>query len=218
MDFDTARQNMVDCQIRPNQVTDERIIDAMSEIPRESFVPGDLGSVAYVDEALPIGNDRCLMEPMLLARLLQEAAIRPEDLVLVLGCGTGYSAAIAARLAGTVVAVEEDPTMVGMASDALSALDIDNAAVVAGKMTDGYPEQAPFDVIIIGGSVVDIPSSIFDQLSGEGGRLAAIRMRANQQGKGILAQKFADNVTIREFMDGSTPYLPGFEPVPAFSF
>ncbi|MDA0241454.1 MAG: protein-L-isoaspartate O-methyltransferase [Proteobacteria bacterium] len=218
MDFNTARQNMVECQIRPNQVTDERIIDAMLEIPREKFVPGEMSSVAYVDEALPIGNNRCLMEPMLLARLLQEAAIRPEDLVLVLGCGTGYSAAIAARLAGTVVALEEDPAMVGVAGEALSSLDIDNAAVVEGKMTAGYPEQAPFDVIILGGSVEDVPASIFDQLSGEGGRLSAIRMRANQQGKGILAQKFGDNVTIREFMDGGSPYLPGFEPVPAFSF
>lgn len=218
MDFSAARHNMVECQIRPNQVTDERIVDAMSAIPRENFVPAEMSEVAYVDEALPVGKGRYLMEPVLLARLLQEAAISAEDLVLVLGCGTGYSAAVAARLAGTVVAIEEDASMSRAASDALGKLDIDNAAVIEAKVTVGYPEQAPYDVIFIGGAVADIPPSILDQLSGEGGRLVAIRMRANEQGKGIIAQKFSDNVTIREFVDGATPYLPGFEPVPAFSF
>lgn len=217
MNFEIARHNMVESQIRPNQVTDDRVIAAMSAIPRELFVPEALASVAYVDEALGIGGGRHLMEPMILARLIQESRIGPDDLALVVGCGSGYSAAAIAHVAGTVVALEEDDKLVATATRMITELDIDNAAVIAGPLADGYPAQAPYDVIIFGGAVAQIPEQILAQLS-DGGRLAAIRMGEKGMGKGILVTNIGGAVTTQEFLDGSTPLLPGFEAANKFEF
>ena len=108
MDYQAVRHNMVENQIRPNRVTNAAVIDAMEEIPREKFVPEESAGIAYVDEAAAIGDGRYLMEPSLLARILQEANVSEDDLVLNIGCGTGYSAAVLAKISKAVVAVEEN--------------------------------------------------------------------------------------------------------------
>ncbi len=215
MDFEAARLNMVESQIRPNEVTDPLIIEAMSEMPREAFVPERLAGVAYVDEALAVGNGRYLMEPMVLARLLQAAEIQAEDLALVIGCGSGYSAAVLARLAGTVVAIEATAALVNQASETLASLEIDNAAVIEAPLTDGYPKQAPYDVILFGGAVSEVPRHLTDQLA-DGGRLVAVAAKSTGLGRGVLVTRHGASVVEREIFDAGTPLLPGFEPVPTF--
>ena len=168
MDFAAARRNMIDCQVLPN-----RVIDAMAETPREAFVPEAKRSIAYVDEALAVGGGRYLMEPMITARLLQTARIGADDVVLCIGCGTGYSPALLSKLANTVVVVESDKAMAKQAQETLAGLGIDTVAVIDGKMANGYPKQAPYDVIFFDGAVPSVPEKIEKQLA-EGGRLVAV--------------------------------------------
>ena len=173
IDHAVARHNMVSGQIRTNRVTDERLIEAMEEIPRELFVPRAKRGVAYVDEDVEIASGRYLMEPMVLARLVQEAEITASDVVLDVGCGTGYASAVMARLAGTVIALDVDDTLAAEAEQALSAVGADNALVVTGPLADGFAEQAPYDVILVGGAVDHLPQALADQLA-EGGRIVGV--------------------------------------------
>ena len=143
MDYAKARRHMVDSQILPNRVTDPRIIAAMESLPREAFVPEDRKGVAYVDEAIPVGNGRHLMEPMVVARLLQTAEPNEDDVALVVGSATGYTAAVLAKMISAVVVVESDAGLVAQASSTLSELGIDNVAVMEGALSEGYPKQAP---------------------------------------------------------------------------
>jgi len=212
-----ARRNMVESQLRTNRVTDEALLAAMEDIPRERFVPPQLGGVAYVDEDLPLGGGRYLMEPMVLARLLQEAGVRPGDVVLDVGCATGYSSAVAARLAATVIALESDSALAKKAGETFAALKIDNVAVVEGDLRAGYPRHAPYDVILFQGAVGEIPASIAAQL-GEGGRLLAVVAPPDRTGRATLALKAGGVVSSRELFDAATPSLPGFELAPGFRF
>ncbi len=173
MDYAAARLNMVESQVRPNRVTDTRIVMAMLDLPRENFVPKPLRGVAYVDEDVHIGEGRYLMEPMVLARLIQAAGIELDDVVLEIGTGTGYGAAVLSRLAGKVIALESDAALANSAAQTLGALGITNVSVVDGTPIQGYPRQGPYDVILLGGGVEYIPPAIADQL-GEGGRLLAV--------------------------------------------
>lgn len=209
VDYATARFNMVECQIRPNKVTDPRVLRALSEVPRERFVPKKLMGIAYVDEDLAVAHDRYLMEPRAFARLLQSAAIQPGDVVLDIGCATGYSTAVLAKLATTVVAVESDPELVERASAVLAALDVDNAVVVAGALEEGYAKQAPYDVILLGGSVEEVPRSITDQLA-EGGRLMAVVTGGSRAGKGNMIRRVHGDLSGRVLFDAAVPPLPGF--------
>lgn len=216
MDYAAARHNMVENQIRPNRVTDPVVLEAMSEIPREAFVPAEFDAISYVDEALALGQGRYLMEPLVLARLLQAAEVRPSDVVLEIGCGSGYGAAVLARLANTVVAVESDPALAASATETLAGLGIDIVAVVEGPLVDGYPKQAPYDVIVLGGSVSDIPPVISDQLA-EGGRLVAV-IDGGGVGRGVLMSRTGGALSRRDIFDAGTPALPGFAPASAFVF
>lgn len=217
MDFSIARRSMVDSQIRPNQVNDGNVLAAMAEMPREAFLPKALHGVAYVDEDLPLGKGRYLMEPMVLARLLQAAAIQPTDVVLVIGCGTGYSVAIASRLASAVVAIESDAKLAQTAGETLSERGFDTVAVVQGDLKAGYAKQAPFDVILFDGAVVEIPDGIAEQLA-EDGRLVAVVRPGEGVGKAVLVTREDGIVSRREVFDASIPWLPGFEPVSRFVF
>ena len=163
MDYQLARQKMVENQIRPNYVTDHGIISAMLEIPREEFVPEEVAAIAYVDKAIPIRDGRYLMAPMVWARLLQEARISADDLVLNIGCDWGYSAAVLARISKAVVAVEVIPELVEKASSLLVKCGIDNAIVVEEALTQGFSKQAPYDVIVLGGAVAHVPEVILNQ-------------------------------------------------------
>jgi len=216
MDFTTARRNMVDCQILPNRVDDERIIDALLEVPREKFVPDPLSGIAYVDESIPIGNGRCVMETMVIARLLQIASLRSEDMVLAIGCGTGYAVSILAKIVDTVVAVESDKALVQKATENFAAVGLSNIAVIEGVLSDGNIGQGPYDFIFFDGAVTKVPAKISDQLT-ENGRLAAI-VTDNGFSKACLYTRYADLLTMREVFDAGTPLLPGFEKEEVFVF
>lgn len=216
MDYAAARHNMVENQVRPNRVTDPLIISAMAELPREAFVPKPLVGIAYIDEALDLGRGRYLMEPMVLARLLQAAEVGAGDVVLDIGCATGYSAAVLARLASTVVALESDPALASRATETLTGLGIDTVAVVEGPLEQGYPRQAPYDVIFIDGAVSEIPSVVSDQLA-EGGRMVVV-IHGDPVGKGMLTTRHGGILSSRQVFDAGTPMLLGFAAEPAFAF
>ncbi len=215
LDFAAARRNMVEHQLRTNEVTDDALLAAMAEIPRERFVPDRLRDVAYIDEDLPLKKGRFLMEPRVLARLLQLAEVKAADMVLDIGCGTGYSTAVLAKLANTVVALESDPELAARASSTLAELGIDNAIVVTAPLADGYAKQGPYDVIVFGGSLPRVPASIARQLA-EGGRLVAVI--GEGMGRGTLMTRARGIVSSRPAFDAATPILPDFAPVQGFVF
>jgi protein-L-isoaspartate(D-aspartate) O-methyltransferase len=217
MDYTAARYKMVENQIRTNRVTDPLVVAAMNELPREAFVPEALQGVAYVDEDIPLGRGRSLMEPLTTALMLQAAEIGPEDVVLDIGCGTGYASAAMARMASAVVALENDSDLAAHAVSALADLGLDTVAVVDGSLQSGYPRQAPYDVIFFGGGVEEIPSVITDQLA-DGGRMVAVVYDKRGVGKGTLFVRVGDVVSRRELFDASTPMLPGFERETTFEF
>jgi len=216
-DYAAARRNMVDSQLRTNRVTDEALLAAMGEIPRERFVPPALAGVAYVDEDLALGGGRYLMEPMVLARMIQAAEIQPSDAVLDVGCATGYSSAVASRLAAMVIGLESDSRLAKAATDNLAALRIDNAVIVSGDMRAGHPRQAPYDVILLQGAISEIPAQIAAQLAEEG-RLVAVLAPPGATGRATLSLKTGGIVSHRDLFDAATPPLPGFELAPGFSF
>ncbi len=210
MDYELARRNMVESQVRTNRVTHAGLVEAMETVPREKFVPEHLAGIAYVDEALPLGEGRFVMEPMVLALLLQTAEIDKDDVVLMVGCGSGYGAAIVARLAATVVVVDDNAALAQQATDNLVAMEADNVAIMESPMAEGNAKQGPYDVIVFNGAVGEIPDAIISQLA-DGGRLVAIVAKGDGLGKGTLVQKFGSSVVSREAFDAGTPVLPGFE-------
>ncbi len=216
MDFAAARHNMVESQIRPNKVTDPALIGVLAALPREAFVPKALQGVAYVDEAIDLGNGRYMMEPMVVARLLQTAQVKPDDVVLDIGCGTGYSVAIVARLASTVVALESDPQLAAQTSRTLADLEIDTVTVVEGPLEQGFAEQGPYDVIFLDGAIAHIPDVICDQLA-EGGRLVAV-VDSGGVGRGTLVTRHDGILSRRQVFDAGTPILPGFATRATFQF
>ena len=217
MDFALARQNMVECQIRTNRVTDAGIIKAMEDLPRESFLPDSLKPVAYTDEDLPLGNGRHMMEPMILGRLLQTLGAEANELALVIGGGCGYEAAVLSKLAGTVVAVDNNADMVNAASETLTELGIDTVAMVEGDMTVGLKREGPFDAIFINGAVSAIPQTLVDQLA-IGGRLVCVVDSDRNQGKAMLVNKDVKGTTRNIVFDANIPLLPELTSVPTFTF
>ena len=216
LDFAAARRNMVDSQLKPNRVLDARVVAAMGAVPREAFVPKALSGLAYIDDDLDIGRGRHLMEPMIFGRLLQACHIDPDDVALDVGCGTGYAAAVLARLATTVVALEEDPELRSQAIANFTRLQVNNAAVVEGAHNRGDPEHGPYDVIFIGGAVDEIPDSLQNQLN-NGGRLAAVVVR-DRVGKATLIERHGGVFSERQLFDAATPILPGFAVERGFVF
>jgi protein-L-isoaspartate(D-aspartate) O-methyltransferase len=218
IDFTTARHNMVESQIRTNKVRDHRLLDALDEVPREAFVPQERRGIAYNDEDLPLGGGRYLMEPMVLARLIQAAEVMPGDLVLDAAAGSGYSAAILSHMAATVVALEPDETLAESSSEALGELELDGVVVVKGDLRDGYAKQAPYNVIILAAAVSEVPKALLDQLA-DGGRLVTVlRDDAQVPGQAALFRKAGEVVSHRALFDANTPVLPGFERVKGFVF
>lgn len=216
MDFVAARHNMVEGQIRPNKVTDPLVVDALETIPREMFVPKHMRGIAYADDDLDLGGGRSLMEPMVLARLLQAARIETEEVALVIGCGTGYTAAVLSRICQTVVAQESDADFNARAAAICSELGLDNVAVIAGDLTAGCPAQAPFDIIVIDGAVEDVPQALLDQLS-EGGRLVTV-VKVKGQGVGSVYTRRGDSWGHVGIFDANIHDLPGFAKAPTFTF
>lgn len=216
-DYAAARFYMVECQIRPNKVTDHRLVDALMAVPRELFVPQALRGVAYVDGDVAVGKGRYLMEPMLFARMLQEAGVDESANVLDVGCTTGYSTAVLARLAASVVGVESDAALAATAKDALVQAGTANAVVVNGPLGEGYAANAPYDVIIFEGAVCEVPPAICEQLA-EGGRMVATVLGDRGLGEVRLYQRYGRAVSSRVLFEAQPHLLPGLEPKPKFEF
>lgn len=214
-DYDLARALMVDGQVRPNRVSDKRILDAMRTIRRERFVPPHLAPFAYIDEDLPLGNGRVLMEPMVLARMIQLAHPMPGEHMLIVGAGTGYGAAVAAACGARVTALEEDPELIAIAREA-TARDVPPISFVTGPLAAGWPDAAPYDVILIEGAVPEIPGAIARQLKPEG-RLVTVIAEPMGGGRLVLAEPSDGGVRAVAEYDAATPVLPSLRPAPAFS-
>ena len=182
--FDELRQAMVDSQVRTTDVTNLPLIEALLSVPREAFVPEQRKPFAYIDDDIEIsGSDpsvrRYVMEPSPFARLVQLADVKPSDLVLDIGSGTGYSSAVLSKLGSAVIALESDEELAARATDPLVENGFDNVAVVTGPLEAGYVAEGPYDVIFIGGSVDSVPEALFGQLK-DGGRLVVVVAAARQ--------------------------------------
>jgi len=211
-----ARFNMVESQIRTNRVGDERLLAALSDLPREIFVPAALAGVAYADKSLPIGGGRFLSEPLFLARLLQEASPTGTAKALVVGAGTGYSAALLSRLCASVVALECDSGLATAARANLARLGCAEVKVEIGPLAAGWPAGAPYGLILIDGVVCGLPDVFAGQMA-EGGCLVTIESRDGRCGSGMLYRKIGGALSGRVLFDAVGPFLPGFEPQPAFA-
>jgi protein-L-isoaspartate(D-aspartate) O-methyltransferase len=218
--FSTARQNMVDCQVRPSDVTDVPIIDAMLEVPREAFVPQNQRALAYLDLDLDVSEGasvkRFLIKPAVMARMLQAAAIKATDAVLVVGCATGYAAAVVAKIAGQVTATESDSSLVAKAVTALAGLGLGTVTVRSAPAADGDSAAAPYDVIVLNGATEIIPEGLFRQLK-QGGRLVGV-FATTLPPRATIVTHSHDDFGHRALFDAVAPVLPGLERVPAFVF
>ena len=215
-DYAAQRFNMVESQVRPNDVPDPRIQEAMLTIPRERFVPAANRAMAYAEAPAEVVPGRFLMEARTLSKLLYLADIGAEDRALVVGCGTGYSAAVIAKLAARVTALESDVDLVRVASDMLQAVGAANAQVVQGSLADGDKGNAPYDVILIDGAVETVPEAILGQLA-EGGRLVTV-IQDGAHSRAHLYVRRGGHVGDRPDFDAPAPLLPGFKKAVGFVF
>jgi protein-L-isoaspartate(D-aspartate) O-methyltransferase len=221
MDSAIQRRNMVDSQVRPSDVTDRRIARAMLEVPRETFVPQSKRSVAYMDGDIVVGGEgthlpRALLAPRTLSKMIQSMALETDAVVLDVAPATGYSTAVLAHMARRVVAVECDAALAEDAKSALASLSLGNADVHVGPLGEGFPAGGPYDAILLGGKVTDVPASLLNQLK-DGGRLVAI-LDVNGVGKACEWCRFAMSFDHRVLFDAEAYVLPGFERVAEFVF
>lgn len=218
MDFAEARRHMVDGQLRPNRVEDPRIVAALRDLPRERFAPPALAVRAYADADLPLPGGRAMLKPLVLARLVQLAALKRGERVLVLGAGTGFGAALMAAIGGVVTAVESDPGLLAIARGALAACTpADSVTLVEADPTGGHAAGAPYDVIMIEGGVAEVPRAIEEQLA-EGGRLVTIGLAGGPPGRALLVRRAGGAFSATQEFDAHAPALPGFVAAPAFAF
>jgi protein-L-isoaspartate(D-aspartate) O-methyltransferase len=218
MDYARARRTMVDNQVRPADVTDQRIIAALLEVARERFVAPSRRAIAYLDIDLPAaeGSPRVMLKPIVFGKLLQAAGIGETDRVLDVGCATGYSAAVLGKLAASVVALEEDEALARAATSNLAALGAANVSVANAPLIAGSPQGGPYDVILLEGRSEVAPEALIAQLK-EGGRLLAV-IGSGPMGKATIYRKAGKHATALPLFDAAAPVLPGFVKPPQFVF
>jgi protein-L-isoaspartate(D-aspartate) O-methyltransferase len=220
LDYEALRQRMVDNQIRPSAVTDADVIRAMASVPREVFAAESEKPFAYADRDLIMSHaapHRRMLQPVQLARLVQALPLGPHAKVLDVGCGSGCSAAVLARLAGSVVALEEDAKLAAMARERLAGLGAANVTVVEGKLVDGVPAESPYDAILVDGAVEVVPESLISQLKKEGGALATI-VRSERISRAMVYERVGSKATKWPQFEAWAAGLPGFERKPEFVF
>jgi protein-L-isoaspartate(D-aspartate) O-methyltransferase len=216
MDFEAARTKMVENQIRTTDVTSHSVLRAFYNVPREAFVPAAAKSLAYIDTDIQVAPGRYLMEASPLAKLLQLAAVTNSDVVLEVGTGSGYAAAILSQLAGSVISVEVDGALAEQATQVLSSLGHDNVAVVTGELQNGYASEAPYDLVFVNGAVEEVPSALLEQLR-DGGRLVAVVGYGNAaQAKVLVKEQGA--ISESTYFNASVKPLPGFGKIKEFVF
>jgi protein-L-isoaspartate(D-aspartate) O-methyltransferase len=219
-DFAALRRAMIDGQVRTGNVTDLRVIGAMLDLPRERFVPPDKVELAYLDLDIPVSAPghrvRKMLKPMVLAKLLQAAQVQDKDHVLDIGATTGYSSAVLARLAGSVIVLEEDTELAQAAREALTAVGAANAKVVTGALRAGFTEGGPYDLIVLEGATEIVPHHLQSQLK-EGGRLLCV-LRRGAAGRAMLYRAQAGELSGWPIFDAVAQVLPGFEQTPEFVF
>lgn len=215
-DFATARSNMVECQLRPSNVDDPHILQAFASVPREIFLPARLRPVAYQDEDIDLGNGRHLIEPLALGRMVQLARPEPGDVALVLGCDTGYAAAILSNLIATVFLLAPDAEAVAPLEARFDEFGFDSVVVQPGRAHEGLPQQAPFNLILLAGSVPAVPEPLLEQLE-DGGRLTAVVERG-RAGQIAVFTRVGKAWGVRYPFDAWIPPLPELQPAAAFEF
>lgn len=214
--FAAQRLNMVEAQLRINDVSDPRILAAMGDVPRERFVPASKRALAYADVPVEVSPGRYLLDPRTFAKMLELAAIREGERVLDVGCASGYSSAVLARLTDSVVALEEDAGLVRMASDLLSSAGTGRAVVTQGSLRQGFKPRAPYDVIVVEGAIAAPPDELLSQLA-EGGRLVAV-VSEGQGGKATLFSRDHGRIGRLAAFDSEIPALVGFSKTVGFVF
>ena len=215
-DYATARENMVENQLRPSGVEDPRIHAAFRAVPREIFLPARLRPVAYQDEDIDLGNDRHLIEPLVLGRLLQASEPRPDEVALVVGCDTGYAAAVLSKLVATVFLLVPAAAAAGSIEARLDEAGFDTIIVQPGDPRVGLPKEAPFNLVLLAGSVVEPPASLLQQLE-QRGRLAAV-VETGRAGKVTIVTRVGDAFGAKRPYDARTPPIPELRPEPTFEF
>lgn len=215
-DFARARRTMVDNLLRPSGVIDWRILDVMNRVPREVFVPEERKALAYIDESISLTASRSMLAPASLARLIQLAEVAPDAHVLDVGCGTGYSTAVLAGLAASVVGLDDDASLVSTGNTALATLEIANATLVNGALEKGVAESGPFDVILIEGAVDTVSETLLAQLK-DGGRLLAVHGHGHAGVAHVYVRSGAD-ISSRPAFNVSLPAITTFAEVPTFRF
>ncbi len=221
LDAERARQLMVDGQLRPNKVTDHRILDAMRTLPREIFVPPRQAPLAYIDDSVKLGDDRVLTKPLVLARLIQLARPQAGETALIVGSATGYAAAVLAHCGLHVFALEQQSGLTAIARSAWKSIEAaEGAGTIAfihGRLADGYAEAAPYDLVLIDGAVRDIPPVIARQVAATG-RLVTVIAKQGAAGVAVLAEPSVGSLRAQPAFDANTPLLPELLPAPSFSF
>ncbi len=215
-DYHNARENMVENQLRPSGVEDPRIHAAFRAVPREIFLPARLRPVAYQDEDIDLGNGRHLIEPLVLGRLLQASAPMPEEVALVVGCDTGYAAAVLSKLVATVFLLVPDAAAASPIEARLDEFGFDTIVVQPGHAAAGLPKEAPFNLILLAGSVVEPPPSLLNQLE-ERGRLTAVVL-SGRAGKIAVTTRVGDAFCAVQPFDAWIPPIPELRPALAFDF
>lgn len=219
MNFAQARTNMVDCQIHTSGVVHPEILKVFENIPREIFLPKDKQALAYSDEDVLISGRLYMMEPMVHARLLEAADLQAEDVVLDIGCASGYSSAILSPLVSTVLAVEEDAALSEAAQTVWKNIETCNIAAITGQLSEGNPDNAPYDKALINGAVAEIPVNIVSQLKAGGTLYCVLKEVGQKNGKAVEVRHLGDDkYSVHILFDASTPYARGFEPKPSFVF